>query len=920
MDRVKLISVNVNGLRTRFDELVRYIQQQGENCIYALSDTRLLQGTNIGNINGYTLLRNDKIYTTPMATAGGVALLIPSKWTCQRVKINFKPDKGKEIEAIAAIILPSGETSQPIKVMSVYNHPENHFPQDLINEFKNMKFNGKETPGLIVGDFNCPHVAFGSRITNEYGTKLLQLVNNENLAFFNDGKSTYCSSSSGLSNVLDLVIGELSTSPFVESCTVSGDIGSDHYPVVTTLSFRAKVDMRNKVNKSLWAALINKEIENLKLSGCIDKDIENVSSIFQNTYAKSSSPCATMKKRLPPEILYYIRLRKMLLKNRQKATTDLSRVVITKRYNQINNKVKHLMKEFNEKTVENMANSICSAENSHKMWKIFNGFKKQYSDIDEPEAPLLTPNGDLTSDNKSRCDEFARYLRSVHQTPNSPFFDQQFKEQVVKSIEEQMFESETNSLPPIDVVELDSLLVETKSHSAPGEDLVTYEILKLCLSETRKVICCLFNQCLTQNIFPRAWKSAKVRMLAKPGRDKYQACNYRPISLLSCLGKMLERYIYKHLLQELNEKKFFNDNQAGFRKHRMTSEHLLRLAQQVSNGFKQRKCTLALFLDVKAAFDSVWKNGLKYKINRIGLTKQMRNMLFSFLDERTLRVNVDGTWSEIVTLEAGTPQGSCLSPILYLIYVNDVTDVLNLEKSSASQFADDIGLWTTESDVDGAKVLIQEAVDALEQWCRKWYVSLHPAKSKLILFTKCFRHKDEVEEKGLSITLFNEQVQAVKEADFLGVTFDTRLTYEPQIRKSVTKAYKRLNLLRMISAMSSQHKPDMLVTLYKSIIRPIFENSAICTVSAAETHIEKLQLLQNQALRVVLKTPHYVSIKDLHDLSGVSRIKDHLVSFAQRQLDNMRRHSPIINATVEDFRKVQHIKENASALDVLLRQ
>ena len=68
----------------------------------------------------------------------------------------------------------------------------------------------------------------------------------------------------------------------------------------------------------------------------------------------------------------------------------------------------------------------------------------------------------------------------------------------------------------------------------------------------------------------------------------------------------------------------------------MTSEHLLRLAQQVSNGFKQRKCTLALFLDVKAAFDSVWKNGLKYKINRIGLTKQMRNMLFSFLDERTL--------------------------------------------------------------------------------------------------------------------------------------------------------------------------------------------------------------------------------------------------------------------------------------------
>ena len=406
-------------------------------------------------------------------------------------------------------------------------------------------------------------------------------------------------------------------------------------------------------------------------------------------------------------------------------------------------------------------------------------------------------------------------------------------------------------------------------------------------------------------------------MLPKPGRDKYQACNYRPISLLSCLGKMLERYIYKFLLQELNQKQFFNKNQAGFRKKRMTGEHLFRLAQQISNGFKQRKCTLGLFLDVKAAFDSVWKNGLKFKINKTGLSKQIRNLLFSFLDERTLRVCVDGTWSEIVSLEAGTPQGSCLSPILYLIFVNDVTDVLDLEKLSASQFADDLGIWTTESDVEAATCIIQEAVQALEQWCKKWHVSMHPAKSKLILFTKCFRHKTEVEQNGLSITLFNEKVHGVDEAVFLGVTFDTRLTYEPQIRKIVTKAYKRLNLLRMISATSSNHKPDMLAHLYKSIIRPIFEYSCICTVSAAETHIDKLQLIQNQALRTILKTPQFVSIKDLHDLSAIPCVKDHLISFAQRQLENMKSHSPLIEATINDYEKVRHIKENASILDVL---
>ena len=126
---------------------------------------------------------------------------------------------------------------------------------------------------------------------------------------------------------------------------------------------------------------------------------------------------------------------------------------------------------------------------------------------------------------------------------------------------------------------------------------------------------------MSKNVFPSAWKKAKVRMVPKPGRDKKQACNYRPISLLACLGKLYERYIYAYLMKELNALNFINDHQAGFVKGRSTQEHLLRLSQGVYNGFKRRDCTLALFLDVKAAFDAVWKNGVKYKINKITQTK-----------------------------------------------------------------------------------------------------------------------------------------------------------------------------------------------------------------------------------------------------------------------------------------------------------
>ena len=118
-------------------------------------------------------------------------------------------------------------------------------------------------------------------------------------------------------------------------------------------------------------------------------------------------------------------------------------------------------------------------------------------------------------------------------------------------------------------------------------------------------------------------------------------------------------------MKALDEKKFFKDTRSGFTNGRSSQEHLFRLSQDVSNGQKQRKCTVGLFVDVKAAFDTVWKNGLKHKIKKIGLTKQLENILFSFLDQRTLRVNINSTWSEVVDLNAGTPQGSCLSPILF---------------------------------------------------------------------------------------------------------------------------------------------------------------------------------------------------------------------------------------------------------------
>ena len=260
------------------------------------------------------------------------------------------------------------------------------------------------------------------------------------------------------------------------------------------------------------------------------------------------------------------------------------------------------------------------------------------------------------------------------------------------------------------------------------------------------------------------------------------------------MGKTYERHIYSHLMSELKDLRFMSPNQAGFIKGRSAIEHIFRLSQDVSNGFKERKCTLALLVDVKAAFDAVWIAGLKHTLKRIGISKQMENILFSFLSNRSLRVLVEDIWSEEVVLGAGTPQGSCLSPILYCIFVNSLTEIFDLEKLSCSQYADDLGIWSTAADVATAANNIRDGIRQLEDWCRKWHVTLMPIKSKLILFSKCPRHKKEVEENGLVIELFGGEIPITNEVEFLGVTFDSRLAYEPQTKKSVSRAYKRLNL------------------------------------------------------------------------------------------------------------------------------
>ena len=361
------------------------------------------------------------------------------------------------------------------------------------------------------------------------------------------------------------------------------------------------------------------------------------------------------------------------------------------------------------------------------------------------------------------------------------------------------------------------------------------------------------------------------------------------------------------------KKKFFSAVQAGYQKGKSAEEHLFRLTQDIYNGFKERKCTIGIFLDVQKAFDAVWLNGLKLKIKNLELPTQIQNIIFSFLTNRYLKVNVDGVDSSQIQLKAGTPQGSCLSPILYLIFVNDMTNNVDQSKTAANQYADDVGLYSTHRNLETASNNVQVALNSVMSWCKKWQVIMNAQKSQVILFSKCPSHKKE----DIKLKMYTQVIPTITQATYLGVVFDSKLSWETQISKIASKSYGRLNLLRAIASLSLKPNPTLLAQLYNSTIRSIFEHSSICIVSAANTHIEKLQLIQNEALRVILKVPAYMPIARMNDCGNQKNVKNHLITVAKEKIGRLQSNSSLVAATIEKFRIIKKSKYNTSPLDII---
>ncbi len=907
---MRLLHANVRSYNSNGEELMAMARDLGASVV-SLNETWLRPDSQL-NTPGFQVFRNDRVGQI----GGGVAILVGFDVPASAVDLGAV-DCGSA-EVVACLL----HLSQPLLVVSVYC-AHGYVPGSGLLTYLSAQPNV-----LIMGDFNAKHPALWSHGTNIAGSALVADLSTLDLSLISRGDPTH-TSPSGASDQLDIVLASPVTASRVHDIYIGEDFGSDHLPVIIDLSRGAATGTVDN-NCDLWfdlkladwdqyqSNLQERLDQHLLMEATTPAQVDLLQEHIVSSVMSAASQAVPKRPRgklktwkASAELLRVIRLRRRF----RRLWMDTRRETFKTLYNAMTKERNRLIAEAKREAWQAYCERLQHQfhVSSRDFWQSFKSQAAGNRGETRRVPPLRKDDGTFEATDAGKAAMFADRLVNAFKIPEGPAMDEDWKQHVETFVSnnDQLFHplngapegEEQNAVSAafcnITEEELQRTINQLK-HKAPGEDDMLNAFLKNGGPVLTKWLVCLYRSSLRLGYYPQAWKLAKMSMVRKPGKDPHDRKGYRPLSLLAAVARLLEKVRARWFREFMEDKGMLPLHQSSCRSARCTSDHLFWLVHDVSVGFDRNQCTAAAFLDVEGAFDSVWHDGLRYKLAHSGLPAVAVRWLSDMLRGRKFFVQVGKERSAQCVIESGVPQGSPLSPQMFIFYIADLpTD--QLQRTKTSTYADDIAGWSSSRSPVVAAARIQHWLMSISTWCGKWRLRLAPAKCKVICFSKG-------PTQPLNIWLNGTLLQEESIVRFLGITFDKRLNWRQHIQQLRDTGMRRLNALKALGGQNRGLSPSILISVYIAYVRSVLEYGCVAWLRVSGSWLAKLQVVQNNALRLALRRPVMgTRIVDLHEEAGIPTLAqlylDRSVDFANKSMA----FNPLVGQLIGTYRGLRQL-------------
>ena len=804
---------NARSIRNKINELKAYVSTNNFDII-AISETWLdfdrrdYRGEL--EIEGYNLYNRDRIGRR----GGGVIIYCSDRIESMEINLPLNND----IEVLAIKIKTK---SDYFNFAVVYRPPHQSAELDhtLYETLKTIVQRG----GLIVGDFNC----IGLRDIRQQVRETRDLC-----GFIDDNFLTqHVYEPTRNANILDLV---MSTSEgMVNNLVIEENIvNSDHKLITFDLSVRtdyistkqlvpdfrkARFDgYRSKFRTINWDHLLVTSDANVNF---------NILKTILNNMGRDFIPLKQRRTNGQSEPKWFNNDIKKLITQRNKAHS------LYKRNNNIINRqlfynLRRQVKVKIKQSKRNFEKSI--AADSKNNPKRFYSYVSCKNSIKETVGPLLNDAGEIVANNIHVASILNNYFASV-------FTEEDESNIPVLHPVRNFTESDKLVTFNIDESEVAHYIDKLNKNKSSGPDGIyshtIIELKELLLKPLTKI----FRDSVNSGKVPLDFKTANVTPIFKKG-DKSLASNYRPISLTSIVGKILESLIRDKIVEHLDKHRLINDSQHGFRKNRSCLTNLLQFYNKIFDIYDEYRAVDVIYLDFQKAFDVVPHLRLIRKLKAYGIDGNVAAWIEDWLKNRTQRVVLNGEASELVKVTSGVPQGSVLGPLLFLIYVNDLDAGLN---SEIAKFADDTKLGGSALSVESCSTL-QGDLNGIFQWSKTWGMKFNVDKCKVLHIG----HNNI----NYQYTIDNRPMKVVFEEKDLGVIVTSDLKSHKQCVEQCKKANRILGFIFRYFEFKSK---DIILQLYKSLVRPLLEYAVQFWSPYLLKDVDMLERVQRRATKMI---------------------------------------------------------------------